>query len=310
MTIILTDQDNWRRIPKRDGFLKMTPNTPEIYCAHYAINKSAFLYTASMHSQIDEICFPLKTYLNIDHFGYMKFLEDGRILVLTSGQSNARQWCSHYFTNMPPQAKEFSQFVLRSPTNKPFCSLFPENPLEAIYQSLYNYNLRYGFIIAEKIQTHCEVFAFAFKCESGDKSKFFLEHIAYLFDFINYFRQRAKAIIDCKDKSKLAIQKHKLKLNPSNSIIDNEHNKFVNYLIQHCKTEHGLKSLSAQEYRCLELLSRGKTMKEAGIILNISSRTVEGYLNRIKNKTGLCLKSQLTDLFYDFKNTLFYNSAQ
>lgn len=56
-------------------------------------------------------------------------------------------------------------------------------------------------------------------------------------------------------------------------------------------------SLSPQEFKCVFLLSRGKTAKEIGGILKISSRTVEGYIENAKHKTKVYSRSQLVDMF-------------
>ena len=55
--------------------------------------------------------------------------------------------------------------------------------------------------------------------------------------------------------------------------------------------------ISKQQQRCLFFLSEGMTMKEIGWELNISPRTVEFYLNLVKNKTGLRRRSELIGYF-------------
>lgn len=61
-------------------------------------------------------------------------------------------------------------------------------------------------------------------------------------------------------------------------------------------------SLTDQEYKCLELLGRGKKPKEIGLLLNISYRTVENYLNQIKKKTNINYNSGLIDFFHDISS--------
>lgn len=60
-------------------------------------------------------------------------------------------------------------------------------------------------------------------------------------------------------------------------------------------------SFSKRERDCLYLLVRGKTAKEIARILNLSSRTVEVYLDKIKIKTGMTSRSELIEnLMYLF----------
>ncbi len=56
-------------------------------------------------------------------------------------------------------------------------------------------------------------------------------------------------------------------------------------------------SLSSQEFKCLALLSRGKTAKEIGRALTLSSRTVESYVENIKCKMKVTSRDRLVDLF-------------
>ena len=55
--------------------------------------------------------------------------------------------------------------------------------------------------------------------------------------------------------------------------------------------------LTPQEYRVLQSISRGFTVKAAAESLDISSRTAEYYLDNIKNKSGLTRKEELIKLF-------------
>lgn len=58
--------------------------------------------------------------------------------------------------------------------------------------------------------------------------------------------------------------------------------------------------LSKRENDCLYHYSRGKTTREIAVILNLSKRTVEHYLENIKNKLGVTTKSELIDKILHF----------
>lgn len=52
---------------------------------------------------------------------------------------------------------------------------------------------------------------------------------------------------------------------------------------------------SKRELECLQLTLRGKTAKQIGVILGLSSRTVEQYLGNLKYKMGVTSKSALIE---------------
>jgi DNA-binding CsgD family transcriptional regulator len=58
--------------------------------------------------------------------------------------------------------------------------------------------------------------------------------------------------------------------------------------------------LSLRERQCLQLLIRGKTMREIAVNLTISPRTVECYVENLKTKFGVKRKSELIDSAFDY----------
>ena len=56
---------------------------------------------------------------------------------------------------------------------------------------------------------------------------------------------------------------------------------------------------SKREWQCLKYLVRGKTMRDIGGILGLSCRTVEYYIENIKQKLCVTTKSELIDLVFD-----------
>lgn len=62
-------------------------------------------------------------------------------------------------------------------------------------------------------------------------------------------------------------------------------------------------SLSTREYECLSFLARGKRVKEIALLLNLSPRTVESYVNIIKRKMNCFSTGKAIDIYWqDFEN--------
>lgn len=58
--------------------------------------------------------------------------------------------------------------------------------------------------------------------------------------------------------------------------------------------------LSNREYQCLKLLAHGKRTKDIARLLEISSRTVEGYLNILKRKLETCYHSYPVEFYWSY----------
>jgi len=56
-------------------------------------------------------------------------------------------------------------------------------------------------------------------------------------------------------------------------------------------------TLSCQQNKCLNYLSQGMTAQEIGDAMHLSKRTVEHYINIIRDKTGLTKQSHLVQWF-------------
>ena len=55
---------------------------------------------------------------------------------------------------------------------------------------------------------------------------------------------------------------------------------------------------SKREIQCLYYLMKGKSARETGTLLNLSQRTVEYYLNCLKEKMHCSRKSELIEVVY------------
>lgn len=70
----------------------------------------------------------------------------------------------------------------------------------------------------------------------------------------------------------------KLDLNPHHYILNSNENKF---------------GLTLRESECVFLLIRGKSAKEIGVLLSLSKRTIESYIENIKNKMDCKNKAEI-----------------
>lgn len=68
---------------------------------------------------------------------------------------------------------------------------------------------------------------------------------------------------------------------------------------QHCHRPN-FSSLSRREAECYFYLLRGYSASEVAVLQNISKRTVEDYIQRLKNKLGCFTKKELINTAYDY----------
>lgn len=71
---------------------------------------------------------------------------------------------------------------------------------------------------------------------------------------------------------------------------DDLHLSTSHYTLNDNQNKYGLTS---REYECVFLLIRGKTAKEIGALLSLSKRTIESYMENIKNKMDCKNKAEI-----------------
>jgi DNA-binding CsgD family transcriptional regulator len=67
--------------------------------------------------------------------------------------------------------------------------------------------------------------------------------------------------------------------------------------------------LTEREAECFYYLGRGYATKKIAKILNLSTRTVEGYINATKEKMGVIHKSELVEKAVEYVFTKHYELA-
>jgi len=137
---------------------------------------------------------------------------------------------------------------------------------------------------------------------NASSPNFWLNNISTLEHFIVYFKERAKSLIDTSDKRKLAyfqqsfdfsnITNEDLAAQQSQQFF--ESTKLKNIIIE---GKYQSTKLTQRESECLYYLALGNSIKQIAAILNLSPRTVETYLNHIKQKTGYFSRSALVTKF-------------
>lgn len=181
-------------------------------------------------------------------------------------------------------------------------------------------NRKYGQSLA-KIASSCKVSPFVGLCEKQKDSveffgfwghvntshhfeRIYLNYGHLLKAFATYFKQECSQIIQTDVTPTLSLKEligtDLFKSKPkSQAEVDSQ--SLRQYLIELGFSQEIAKAdlLSTREKECIKLLVKGKSTKEIATLLGLSPRTVEHYLENIKNKFN-CL----------YKNELFFISEQ
>lgn len=254
------------------------------------INKYALRFNEATADRVKSLCAPLFNNAGVTHFGYLKILNDGRMLRLT----NNVEWTKKYFEKAYYNDIDF--YSMKNAPNSGFrLSLLVGKPEGNHCLALCNdYNVWNAIVLYEKFNNYCKHCFFGAHKDNIEAVNFYINNIPLLRKFLFYFEEEASDLLKNSNQKSLISTQVKI---CQNSLQEEQKNEEILRQI-YSQDSHGLPfSFSKREAECLKYLLRGKSAKEIARTLDLSPRTVETYIVNIKQKTGNKRKSQIIDTF-------------
>lgn len=256
-------------------------------------NKIALQYSLEMTENISSISNFFIQPLGLTTFGYKRVYQNGQYLFLSTNED----WLKYHYQNVKDHGKFFQEAMDTAHLNNSYKVLWPLVPGDHFLEALNHFGMWHGINFYKWKGDYLELWTFSTSPDRGSISQIYLNTLPYFEDFIHYFNLKADEIINVNQKEKLAQLEHKLvvpslqdapSFNPLSQIISQ-------IKIDKCvvNSPNGIVTLTKRESECLKLLGTGKSAKEVAAILDLSSRTVECYVNQVKEKTGCYSKSKL-----------------
>ena len=243
---------------------------------------------------------PFLQNIDIHTFGYRKFLLDGR----SFGFCTNEKWNLFYKNNLLQlniQSYE-KEVELASQKGKYSCfRLGKPDPKDLLCRNLYKLDIWNSLCIYKKESDYVEGFYFATSKENIEFINFCLNNIPIFEDYINYFKKKLLAASDMHIIDKIALPTISKK-SFQNSTHSSDSISFIDKIESKKITLYkGITpiTISKRELECLYHVAKGRSMKETAQFLCISPRTVEEYLNNVKEKTGAHNKSELINFLSD-----------
>ncbi|MBY0280630.1 MAG: helix-turn-helix transcriptional regulator [Alphaproteobacteria bacterium] len=255
-------------------------------------NKIALQYSLEMAKNLSVLSDFFTQPLGLTTFGYKRVYQNGRYLFLSTNQD----WLKYHYQNVKDHGAFFQEAMDTAHLNHSYRVLWPSARHDHFLDALNHFGMWHGINFYKWRDDYLELWTFSTSCDRGGISQIYLNTLPYFEEFIHYFNLKSSEIININDKEKLAQFEHCL---PSPSLQNNALNPLTE-IINLIKIDkflingpNGLVTLTKRESECLKLLGTGKSAKEVAAVLQISPRTVECYVNQIKEKTGCYSKSKL-----------------
>lgn len=262
-----------------------------------AYGKYSIQFNASINQRLKELCHPLYENFGITTFACLKFLKDGKILHIT----NNYEWLCFYVTqNLFNNVNRYIDEINSIPENKVGYYLRSSKISNNFNNVLEKFGLWHGISVYIRYPEYTEAWCFATSSDNHFIHNIYLNHMDVLKHFILYFKAKGYDLIDHSDEAKLLKTPAKSFILSSETSFEVKLKNFYNNTkIDTIFLGDGsnLYQLSPREAECMKHLSTGKAVKEIAHLLEISPRTVESYINTVKQKVGCTMKNDLINHF-------------
>lgn len=264
--------------------------------------KECINYQLDINPRLKEIAGPLQ-YLNIEWFGYGKFFLDpqkkcNKFFWVNTHLESFNWYCANALDN----GDDFSEAIRHTKLNETSYFFTPIETNDYIVKAFRElFGLSSGLSIYKRYENYVELWDFSSTQQNSILSGSILSKkiIEILSEYIKYFTSNMEILKLCEQVTINFPDKIDLSNSVSSPLDFSLFLKAIegdSYLAKHKNREF---SLTKRELECLRMLSMGNTMKESAKALGLSPRTIEQYMNNIKQKSNAYLKSDLVKLYHE-----------
>lgn len=149
-----------------------------------------------------------------------------------------------------------------------------------------HHNLHHGLTLVKRGREYYDMIAVAMPHERQSPASFYMGKLKVIESFISYFDRDHKDLLNIVKKDRILLPEINRDRNYKELCLkDSLHIPF--------RGVFGSTYITVQELSCLRLLGQGYRLKEIANQLDLSPRTVETYLNRLKERSGIQKRSDL-----------------
>lgn len=239
---------------------------------------------------IKQICQPL-AHFKIHLFTYLKNFNTGGQINLSTDP----KWIVDYY-NL--SLYKTSEYEMVSHSFDSALNLWPTDSELLVFKHGREYfNSDYGFTLCQKQVDGCEFFFFSIAATHYRMLNVCLSNLDLFEQFVFYFKDKASSILNTCETHQIYLPKECQQSYPSTSsfsiealrsqfICDIKGNTLAKWL-------NNYEALTKREHECLQLLLTNPTTAQLADTLEISKRTAETHLERIKFKLKCSSKQEL-----------------
>lgn len=219
-----------------------------------------------------------------NYFQYLRCYKDGSFSML-SNETDLLE----YFSQIVSSPVIFSSHTAEHEGLYSYWFLWDEElPTYPVSLAREKYNLHHGLTLVRRSKNYYDMIAVALPEQKRNITSFYLTKRKIIEQFINEFDKNHDNLIQLMNKYPFSLPYSYRDINYNKICLPNGRIEVVG--------REGAFYLTSRELACVRLLLQGATDKQIAQILHVTPRTVETYLNRVKQRSGMLYRSDLEDL--------------
>ncbi|WP_419419933.1 helix-turn-helix domain-containing protein [Legionella sp. D16C41] len=246
------------------------------------LNHSIFL----LKNKVSEVSNHFLSTFGFNYFQYLRCFADGSINCLSNETG-----LFEYLQQIENKPVVFSSFTEQHEQIQSYWFFWDEElPSIPVQIAREKYNLHNGLTLVRRNKNYYDMIAVALPYEHPNPGAFYLNKFKAIDQFIFDFELQNKDLIHLLNKD--AIQLPEAYRDTNYKTICLTHGRIQ------VKGKNKLTYITVQELACLRLLLQGATYKQIAKCLELSPRTVETYLLRIKQRTEFSAWVEIERMLY------------
>ncbi len=222
---------------------------------------------------------------NLNYFQYLRCYRDGRIGLLLNDPSLFLR-----FTHLDAPVV-FSSLKEDHVKMQSYWFLWDEElPREPIMLAKEDHSWHHGLTLVKRHHDYYDMIAVAMPQDCSNASSYYMNRVQAIEQFMTSFHKHAPELFESMEQHSIFLPEINRDINYQSMCIENEK-----------RYSFGDVYITPQELKCLTLKLQGSSYKEIANIYQLSPRTVETYLNRIKCRSGINSKNKLQELILQCK---------
>lgn len=223
--------------------------------------------------------------VDFSYFSHMRYYLDSKVIGMVSDAALIDIVIDNKFYLRRQDLEEFAQFnILRKHTskrNKVLCETL---------------NIDHMLLYYSRHSDHYEMNAFGTIKSVNEMVEFYLNNIALIKLFVQYFKDKSKNMVD-----KLSDNPYIFEEFNQGFVFEHARIPCTDELVTKIEAERLIENykLSPREMQCMKLLSQGKSTKEIARDLELSPNTVQFYINNLKDKVNCRKVAEVIKLYYE-----------